>query len=157
MKPTPDLRPLDAFDPQALELLAASDAFHMALYPAVSNHLVDPATLMQTSVSFLGIWEGERLLACGAVKREQEAGGARYGELKRMFVRPEARGHGLSRQLVAALEALLREEGISLARLETGIYQPEAIGLYRALGYAERGPFGDYSLDPLSLFMEKTL
>ena len=74
-----------------------------------------------------------------------------------MFVRPEARGQGLSRQIVAALEALLRAEGIALVRLETGIYQPEAIGLYKGLGFAERGPFGDYQIDPLSLFMERTL
>jgi hypothetical protein len=39
-------------------------------------------------------------------------------------------------------------------RLETGISQPEALTLYRAAGYAERGPFGHYTADPLSLFME---
>ena len=42
-------------------------------------------------------------------------------------------------------------------RLETGIRQPEAIGLYRSAGYAEIGPFGAYRPDPLSLFMEKRL
>jgi putative acetyltransferase len=53
------------------------------------------------------------------------------------------------------LEARLREQGIELLRLETGIHQPEAIGLYRKLGYRERGPFGAYRVDPLSVFMEK--
>jgi putative acetyltransferase len=42
-------------------------------------------------------------------------------------------------------------------QLETGIKQPEAIALYRKFGYAERGPFGSYQPDPLSLFMEKRL
>ena len=44
-----------------------------------------------------------------------------------------------------------------VARLETGIHQPEALGLYRRLGYVERGPFGSYALDPLSVFFEKRL
>ena len=112
---------------------------------------------MQAEVSFLGLWDGERPLAGGAVRRERDPDGTRYGELKRMFVRPEARGQGLSRQIVAGLETLLRAEGIALVRLETGIYQPEAIGLYKGLGFAERGPFGDYQVDPLSLFMERAL
>ena len=43
----------------------------------------------------------------------------------------------------------------SLLRLETGVLQPEALGLYRKLGYRERGPFGAYAADPLSVFMEK--
>jgi putative acetyltransferase len=42
-----------------------------------------------------------------------------------------------------------------LLRLETGVRQPEALGLYRKLGYRERGPFGAYKPDPLSVFMEK--
>jgi putative acetyltransferase len=42
-------------------------------------------------------------------------------------------------------------------RLETGIHQPEALGLYRAAGFVERGPFGPYRPDPLSVFMEKPL
>jgi putative acetyltransferase len=42
-------------------------------------------------------------------------------------------------------------------QLETGTKQPEAIALYRKFGYAERGPFGAYKPDPLSLFMEKRL
>jgi putative acetyltransferase len=39
--------------------------------------------------------------------------------------------------------------------LETGIRQPEALGLYERLGFVRRGPFGDYAEDPLSVFMEK--
>jgi putative acetyltransferase len=47
--------------------------------------------------------------------------------------------------------------GRTIARLETGIHQPEALGLYRATGYTDRGPFGDYPQDPNSVFMEKPL
>jgi len=150
------LAPLDPFDPQAGELLAASTAYMAALYPAESNHLDGPEVLAAPNVCFLGGWVGERLVACGAVKLQADADG-RYGEVKRVWVRPEHRGEGWSRRIMDALHARLRVEGVPVARLETGILQPEALGLYRALGYAERPPFGDYRPDPLSLFMELRL
>lgn len=67
------------------------------------------------------------------------------------------RGLKLGRRLLAALEAHAAGLGRRCLRLETGIHQPAAIGLYRAAGYAGCGPFGNYAPDPLSLFMEKTL
>jgi putative acetyltransferase len=67
------------------------------------------------------------------------------------------RGRGVSKQLMQALETHLREQQIPLARLETGISQPEALGLYEKLGYQYRSPFSSYQLDPLSVFMEKRL
>ena len=56
------------------------------------------------------------------------------------------------------LEQEARRAGVLVVRLETGIYQPEAIGLYRKLGYEVRNSFGDYPTDdPMSVFMEKSL
>ena len=81
----------------------------------------------------------------------------RYGEIKRVFLLPEFRGHGLSKTLMIALESHLVDQGIRFSRLETGIHQPEALGLYRRLGYIERDVYGDYQPDPLSVFMEKDL
>ncbi len=72
-----------------------------------------------------------------------------------MFVDPEARGLKAGRLLLSALEGKAEKLGLTAIRLETGIYQPEAIGLYKASGYVERAPFGSYQPDPLSLFMEK--
>jgi putative acetyltransferase len=63
----------------------------------------------------------------------------------------------VAKQLVARLEAELVARDVPLARLETGIHQPEALALYRRLGYVEREPFGGYALDPLSVFFEKLL
>lgn len=148
--------PLDPFDPRALDLLAQSDAYHQALYPPESNHLVDPASLRPPQVCLLGAFEGEELLGCGAFKRQADADGA-YGEIKRLFVPAAGRGRGVARALMAELERRLRAEGCRRARLETGIHQPEALALYRALGYRERPPFGDYAPDPLSRFLEKPL
>jgi putative acetyltransferase len=95
------------------------------------------------------------LVGCGAVKILADDG--RYGELKRVYVLESHRGKGYSKAIMEKLEGHLRAQGIELARLETGISQPEAIGLYRRLGYVEREPFGAYAADPLSLFMEKRL
>ena len=80
-----------------------------------------------------------------------------YAEIKRVYVSPRARGLGLAKKLMDRIEAEARMTGRMIARLETGIHQPEALGLYRRLGYADRGPFGDYTEDPNSVFMEKLL
>jgi putative acetyltransferase len=147
--------PVDPTSPAARRLIARSDAYMSALYPAESNHFDSPEMLAQPHVRFLGIHLDGELIACGGVKLMDDDG--RYGEIKRMFVLPEHRGRGLARVLLAALEEQLRREGCELARLETGVAQPEALGLYRAAGYAERTPFGAYRPDPLSVFMEKRL
>jgi putative acetyltransferase len=146
---------VDPASAEALRLLALSDAYMQALYPPASNHLEGPAALSGPRGRFLGIHVDGELVACGAVKLMDDDG--RYGEIKRVFVLESHRGRGLSRRIMASLEQLLLSEGYKLARLETGIAQPEAIGLYRALGYVERPPFGAYAPDPLSLFMEKRL
>ncbi|MBI1771845.1 MAG: GNAT family N-acetyltransferase [Burkholderiales bacterium] len=139
-------------------LIAMSDAYMGDLYPAESNHLESVAALKQDNVIFLGCYIDETLAACGAVKilfddDEQLS----YGEIKRVFVPEEFRGRGLSKHIMRALEDQLLDQDIRVARLETGIRQPEALGLYFRLGYAERAAFADYEEDPLSVFMEKIL
>jgi len=145
----------DPGHPETAALIARSDAYMSALYPAESNHFDGLDTLRLPNVRFVAAWLGERIVGCGAVKRLD--GPPAYGEIKRVFVAEDCRGQGVSEQIMAVLEQTLVEAGVHLARLETGIHQPEAIGLYRALGYAEREPFGAYQPDRLSLFMEKRL
>jgi putative acetyltransferase len=151
MKP----HPLDPWSPGAQHLLALSDAYLASLYPAESNHLTSPQTLALPHVWFIGITLGDQVVACGAVKRMQDDG--EYGEVKRVFVLPTHRGRGLSKTILEALEDHLTTHAIGWVRLETGIHQPEALNLYRSLGYRERLPFGAYRPDPLSVFMEKRL
>ena len=74
-----------------------------------------------------------------------------------MWVIPEARGLGVSRLILAALEARARSEGVRALRLETGVESHAALGLYTRAGFTRRDPFGDYRADPLSVFMEKDL
>ena len=144
---------LDPDDPEVRRIIAAADDYYRGLYPAESNHLEPVEALKRPGMLFVGCRVDGRLAARGAAKIMTDDG--TYGEIKRVFVLDEYRGLGLSRRIMDYLEARLREQGIELLRLETGIHQPEAIGLYRKLGYRERGPFGAYRVDPLSVFMEK--
>jgi len=146
---------LDPHSQAAQDLLTLSDNYLAALYPAESIHLASAIDLSDPSSLFLGVVDGENRVGCGSVKIIE--GDIRYGELKRVFIKEAYRGRGLSRKLISALEGHLIQNAVWWIRLETGIHQPEAIGLYRRLGYSERGPYGGYSLDPLSIFMEKYL
>ena len=142
-----------ADQPEVCALLSQSDAYMASLYPAESNHLVDVGVLCAPNVRFLVARRGAGIMGCGALV----LGPAGEAELKRMFVVPGARGLRIGRQILAALEAMARAEGVRVVRLETGVRQPEALGLYRSSGYVERGPFGSYQPDPLSAFFEKWL
>jgi putative acetyltransferase len=139
--------------PEIIRLLDMSDAYAASLYPAESNHLVDLSTLEQPSVSFFVARNDGVAVGCAALV---EAGDG-TAEIKRVFVDPEARGLKSASRLMDKLEEQARMSGLKAIRLETGIYQPEAIGLYRKYGYVEIEPFGSYQPDPLSLFMEKRL
>ena len=147
---------IELLDPDAAEvrrIIDAADDYYRRLYPAESNHLESIDDLKRPGMLFVGCRVDGRLTASGAAKIMTDDG--TYGEIKRVFVLDDYRGRGLSYRIMDYLEARLREQGIGLFRLETGIHQPEAIGLYRKLGYRERGPFGAYVVDPLSVFMEK--
>ena len=153
----PEIR-FDYLDPGVAEvqaLIAASDAYYDGLYPAESNHLEAVDDLQQPNVLLIGCFQDDALVASGAAKLMRDDGD--YAEIKRVFVLQDFRGQGLSNQLMRFLEDELRQRGVELIRLETGVRQPEALGLYRKLGYRERGPFGAYRPDPLSVFMEKSV
>ena len=162
---------------EADHLLALSDEYMASLYPAESNHLVSSESLRTGDAVFLGAFisssmpstpetaeqsvktdglpsggEFGECIGCVAARFYREAG---YAEIKRLYVQEALRGLGLSRTLMSAIEAEILAEGIDCARLEMGIYQPEADALYRSLGYRDIPPFGDYLLDPLSQFLEK--
>jgi GNAT superfamily N-acetyltransferase len=78
-------------------------------------------------------------------------------EIKRMYVRPAERGNGFGRLILQALEDEARELGAARVVLETGVAQPESIGLYQQFGYVEIPCFGAYSGEPLSRCFERCL
>ena len=135
------------------DLIRQSDEHLAELYPPESNHLESSDDLTRLNVLMLGVFNDGALIGIGAVKILVDD--VAYGEIKRVFVTPEFRGQGISKMIMEELERRLIENQIGISRLETGIAQPEAIGLYKGLGYIERSPFGAYQDDPLSVFMEK--
>jgi GNAT superfamily N-acetyltransferase len=92
-------------------------------------------------------------VACGAIRRHHEDS----AENKRMYVQREARGKGISRLILAELEATARRYGYTALVLETGLRQPEAIALYESEGYFVIPNFGFYKNSPLSVCYRKEL
>jgi putative acetyltransferase len=137
--------------PDVIALIADLDAYQDTLYPPESRHTVDLASLKRPDVLFAVARDSEGLaIGCGAIVLYPE-----FGELKRMYVSPGGRGQGVAKKLMALLESRAADVGCKLLKLETGPYQHEALALYASTGYERRGPFGDYTNDPLSVFMEK--
>jgi putative acetyltransferase len=147
------IRPEPPDQPDVITLIEASDAYATALYPPESNHLLDIASLSAPAVTFLVVRDGVEAVGCGAILRDPRG----WGEVKRMYVRPDQRGRGVGHRVLAEVEALAQTSGLALLRLETGIHNTEALALYRRAGFAECAAFGDYAPDPLSVFMEKRL
>jgi GNAT superfamily N-acetyltransferase len=102
---------------------------------------------------FLVVRDEGRAIGCGGVCRYDET----RAELKRMYVVPEARGRGLGRELLVALEAEARRLGYAGIVLETGDRQPEALGLYESAGYERIPCYGVYATRALSMCFEKQL
>ncbi len=139
--------------PDARQLIAELEGVLEPLYPSTSRHGYSVDKLLQMGVAFFVIRREGKAVGCGGV----QVFGVEYAELKRMYVRPEQRRLGLARQLLDHLAQHAQQAGVDLLRLETGVHQTEAIGLYEYCGFRPIPPFGDYQPDPLSLWFEKRL
>ena len=142
--------------PLALEaraLLVELDAALMEHdYPPESRHAFSVERLIAEHVMFFVLIVDGTPAACGGIKLCPD-----YAEVKRMYVRPEYRGQKLSHKILTHLETTACSNGVGLLRLETGIHQHAAISIYRSAGFVECGPFGEYVLDPNSVYLEKQL
>ena len=138
--------------PDVADLLKASDDYFAGLYPPESNHLVEIAELEQPDVYFYVARLNGQAVGCGGFLKKDG-----YGEIKRLFVSPEGRGHKIGRRLMEMIEAGAREVSLTQMKLEMGPSQPEAQTLYESFGYKVCPPFGDYQEDPYSVFMERML
>ena len=138
----------------ALQLLAELDAQLAGQpYPQESRHAFSIERLLRENVAFFVTRYQAQPAGCGGLKLF----GGEYGEVKRMYVRPVYRGLGLGKAMLQHLAGYAREQQVSVLRLETGIYQTEAIGLYEGFGFQRRSPFGEYKADPLSVYLEKSI
>jgi putative acetyltransferase len=141
-------------DPAVARLIEDLDAYQTSLYPPESNHLLDVDALCAPDVRFFVVRRLGNVIGCGALRVDPSA---EYGEIKRMFVSPQARGQQIGRRLLSAIEERARLEGLGWLRLETGIHQHDALALYRKNGYLNCPAFAPYRPDPWSVFMEKAL
>jgi GNAT superfamily N-acetyltransferase len=143
----------EILSPVAQELIRQLNEELSATYPeeGATHFRLDPDEVAPGRGGFFVARE-EAPLGCGALRRIGEA-----CELKRMFVRPEARGRGVGRAILDALIDEARALGASSVVLETGTRQLHALALYRRAGFVEIAPFGEYVGSPLSICMRKTL
>ena len=128
-----------------------------AAYEPNQRHGLSIEQLFEPNVRFFLARLDGLAVGCGGVAMFEY-----YAEAKRMYTRPAARGRGVAKALLGRIEHETRRAGKSVLRLETGIYQQEAIGLYEGMGFRQRGPFGAYAAMPArnietSLFFEKAL
>jgi GNAT superfamily N-acetyltransferase len=137
----------------AAGLIEELDAHLAPIYAQKSRHGYSVEKLLREGVAFFVARVGGVPAGCGGVLLV----GTEYGEIKRMYVRPEFRGLGIGKLMLAHLADHARQRGANVLRLETGIHQKEAISLYERFGFARIRPFGPYRDDPVSLCFEKRL
>ncbi len=115
----------------AAQLLAELDAHLLAHpYPQESRHAFSIDKLVREGVAFFVTLNDGKPAGCGGLKLF----GSEYGEIKRMYVRPIYRGLGLGKAMLNRLAEHAQRQDVKLLRLETGIYETEAIGLYERFG-----------------------
>jgi GNAT superfamily N-acetyltransferase len=129
-------------DPELAWLLHLAFAELVALYGPGSRSGVHREARYLVAVD-----EGEAV-GCVALQPAPDDADADSGEIKRMYVTPAARGRGVARELLRAVEGLAREAGYHRLRLVTGHKRPAAIALYESEGYARTAPYGRYVAEP---------
>ena len=137
--------------PEVAALVEELEAHLASLYAAESRHGFSVDKLIKEGVAFFVARVDGAPAGCGGIKLF----GTEFGELKRMYVRPAYRGRGIGTLIVGCLADHARSHGITTLRLETGIYQREAIALYEGLGFRQIEPFGKYTHDPVSRCYER--
>ncbi len=102
---------------------------------------VEPAEFEPPAGAFLVAWRGGTAVGCGGWRSH----GAGVAELKRMYTMPQARGTGVARALLSAIEDDARRAGRHRIILECGTRQPEALSLYEKCGYRRVPNYGFYA------------
>jgi len=146
------IRPESPLHPGLAPLWHAKTLLSRELYPAESDYSYSSAQLAAPHIYFLVAEYNGEMVGCGAAAHLGD-----YGEIKSMFVFEHMRGQRIGERIIAQLEEHMRRQGLTIARLETGVDSHSARRLYSRMGYTRCRPFGDYADDPLCVFMEKQL
>lgn len=143
--------------PDAVALVTELEAEMAASYSDEQRHGLSIERIFKPNIAFFIAYLDGQAAGCGGIAFEDG-----FAELKRMYVRPSARGQGIVQAVIAKLEAEATARGLKRVTLETGDVQLAAIRAYERAGYRRCGAFGDYcdmSADAIdrSVFFEKTL
>ena len=144
--------PLDG--PAGTDLVAAFAAEIASLYPGWDTTIgptAEPHEFVPPKGAFVVAYVDDRPVACGGVKLLDD----NVGEIKRIYVNPDARGKGVARRLLDYLERTASELGCTMLRLDTGNNQPGALPLFEGTGYTK---IADYNDNPYAAYwFEKTI
>jgi GNAT superfamily N-acetyltransferase len=155
------LRAVPYDDPVARELVARVQQEYVERYGGPDEAPVDPAEFVPPLGLFLVAEVGSEPAGCGAWRRHEEgdadAADDAVAEMKRVYVAPGFRRRGLAQLVVAELERTARRAGYRAFVLNSGDRQPEALALYRALGYEPVPGYGIYADGEGAVFLGKQL
>lgn len=124
-----------------------------SITPLESKHALDLAALRVPEITFWTVWDGADLVGCGAIKRLDPD----HAELKSMRTATTRKRTGVASFLMEHIVSETARMGFTRLSLETGsadFFQP-ARKLYQKFGFADCDPFGDYMLDPHSVYMTR--
>jgi len=138
--------------PEAAALCGALQAEYTVRYGGTDETPVDAPEFAPPHGAFLVAHLDSEPVGCGGFRTVGDG----VAEIKRMYVQPHARGRGVARRLLAALERSAAATGCDRIILETGSAQPEAIGLYESSGYTPVPAFGTYRCEPGSRHLGKS-
>jgi putative acetyltransferase len=145
----------DLRGPEIAALLQEHIHHMSSISPPESMHALDLNALRSPNITFWTAWEGNRLLGCCALKQLSSA----HAEVKSMRTARTDLRKGVADKVLLVVVQTAQQRGYERLSLETGS-QPEfapARALYEKFGFTRCGPFGDYELDPLSVYMTKLL
>ncbi|MFL7792531.1 MAG: GNAT family N-acetyltransferase [Anaerolineae bacterium] len=112
-----------------------------------------PDDMRVSGGAFVIAWLDGQPVGCGALRPLERS----VGEVKRVFVEKDFRRRGVARKILQRLETIAAQFGYRALRLETGILQPEAVNLYKSIGYRRVRCYSHYVDNPLSVCFEKRL
>lgn len=148
------IRHTDPHTEEAYQLIAELSAELGVLYGDDGSGAFSLDDVTVPRAAFVIAYLDHEVAGCGALRPMTDP---IVAEIKRVYVRPAMRGKGISRRIMSALETKAGEFGYTTLRLETGIYQPEAIGLYESSGYRRIDCYGEYKNEDLSVCFEKEI
>ncbi len=139
-------------NPESRQLISELDEYLNSLYPPENNYILGVEDLLKSNVTFVIARIDSKAAGCGALRIMEG-----YGEIKRMYVRPNYRGRGLGQKILEHLCAIASELGLTSVKLETGKLQVDARKLYESAGFRPTERFGEYEINGVSLFYERKI